>query len=250
MSSYVIADKMRTPVKTRCKELLGNGWEDAEIDQAIRQGALIYSRHRPRSKAADITGDAGFDYPINGTNFPGYVVGFSSLDEIEFPFVSTQADPSYLERDDWTIYDDGTDVNLRFLTATPAASETIRAHYNIPRLDDVDGSVDIIDGTAAVLIDTDFYAVCDLGAAKLLRHIAAKLISTGDSTLQVDTINYRSKSAECIRLAESLEKQYKDHLGISDDAGDSSVPGASVDVDFDTEFAFGGDHVTHPGRWH
>ena len=246
MASYVIADKIRAPVKTRCKELT-KGFEDSEIDEGIRAGVLVYSRYRKRIAVSTISGDAGYDYPINSTNLPGYIDGFSFINDIEFPYSSTQADPNFLERDDWTLYDDGTNLNVRFITATPAASEQIRFNYDIPRLDDVDDAVDIIAGVKAVIVDTDFFAVCDIAAAAVLRQIAAKLIATGDSTLQADVVNYRSKSAECTRLAEELTKAYSTHMGLDDDA--EGARGASVDVDFDTEFAFGTDHITHPRRW-
>jgi len=245
MSNYNIVSQMVQPVKSRCKDLLGTGWEPSEIEQAIRQAVLGYSRHKSRDVVADITGDGGFDYAINSTNTPGYVIGFSFVSDIEYPYDSSVANPQFIERDDWMIYNDA----IRFLTAVPTSAQTIRVHYSKPRLDDADGLVDILEGTVAVLVDTDFFVVCDFSASKMLRHIASQMIGSGDSTLQSDVVNYRTKSGEAIRLADTLEKSYYKHLGIDPDSDDGgAVVGASVDVDFDTQFSFGADHLTHPAR--
>ncbi len=247
MADRNIIDKVEPDVKLRCKEHFDAYADNEGIQSAIKAAVTKYSKDRPKMSAADITGDGGFDYVINSTNLPGYVVGFSYPSMVEYPYSSSQAVPQVLDGENWTIYHDGTNDNLRFLTAKPSSAQTIRVHYNIPRLDDDAGDMDVVDATVADIVDTDYQAVVDLSAAHFLRFVAAKLVGTGDSTLQADVVNYRSKSAELLRVAEAFEKSYKAILGITDE---KTVPAASVDRDFDVQYAFGADHLTHPGSWH
>jgi len=247
MGSYAIETVLVAETKKRLAELFDRFDQDVSLVSSVRSAVTIYGQHRLRLTANDVTGDGGFDYPINSSNFPDYVPGFSSIHRVEFPLTTSVAEPNYLEDDEWIIYEDGTNENLRFLSATPSASQQFRAHYNIPRLIDASGDADIVSGITAVVIDTDFYALCDLGASKFLEAVAAKFIATGDSTLQVDTVNYRSKSSEAMRLAEAFYKRYAKAIGVTEESG---VRGASVDKDWDTEYPFAVDHLTHPKRWY
>ena len=72
---------------------------------------------------------------------------------------------------------------------------------------------------------SDLEAVANLAASFCLRQLASAFGQTGDSTIQADSVNYRSKCDEFRRLADSYEALYKNHLGLKD--GDT-VPAASV----------------------
>ena len=236
MATKNLRSHFQAEVDIRLKELQAQ-LDDAEKQALIEAALANYSQDRPATRSADVTGTAGFDYALNTTNFPSFEDGFSVFELIEYPYDSTDADPNALEDDDWTIYQAGTTKYLRFVTAKPAATETIRAHYTYPYVFDASGNVDVP--------LSDFRAICDLAAAKNLRALASKMTSTGDSTFQADAISYRSKAREALDLAKAYEAAYTDHMGL----GDGKASGATVVSDWDTEYSFQSDFLTHPKRW-
>lgn len=213
--------------------------ESADRQLMIRQALDTYSNHKPNTYTASVTGDGGFDYTINTTNFPSYEDGWSKFKAIEYPYDSGAADPNWLEDEDWTIYEGTSSTKyLRFLNATPSATETFRAVYTIPYAFDASGNVTIP--------ATDFRAICKLAASYCLEAIASALIHTGDSTIQADAVNYRSKPREALDLAKAYLKDYEKHMGLAEDG---SAPGVSLTKEWDTEFSFQSDFLTHPARW-
>lgn len=237
MATKNLRDDFQLEVDQRLKELQ-NILDSAEKQSAISVALVEYSKDNPSTRSADVTGDAGFDYELSTTNFPSYEDGFSFFTVIEYPYSSTASEPNSIEDEDWIIYQAGTTKYLRFITAKPAATETIRAHYTIPRVFDAAGDT--------TLPLSDYLALCDLSAAKALRAIASKFIATGDSTLTADSVNYRNKSREALDLAKKLEEDYRSHMGLKE--GDSA-PAASLTKDWDTKSSWQGDHLTHPARW-
>jgi hypothetical protein len=236
MATYGLIDNFQAEVDARLKEQ-ANILDDADKQRLIKSALTTYSRHRPDTAANDITGDTGFDYSVDDTNFPAYVEGFSSITAVEYPYDSTDAVPNTLESEDWIVYDGPSGQMLRLLNSSPAVTETIRVHFSIPYA---------FSANAVTLPDTDFYAICDLATAYVLRAIASKYIATGASSIGVDAVAYRSKAREAMDLAKVYEGQYESQLGITEGA---QIRGASVVLDWDTEYSFQADWLTHPGRW-
>jgi len=231
--AYNIRDHFQAEVDLRLKGLEAD-LADADKQKAIEQALDGYSKVKPDTAVADVDGTAGFDYELNTTNFSGWVDGFSVFIEIEYPYDADQATPVFLEAEDWIIYQGTAAKYLRFITAKPAADETIRAHYTIPYA---------FEDQQVTVPESDYYAICDLAAALALRPIAAKFTQTGDSTLQADVVDYRSKGREALKLMEQYLKDYNSHMGIQE-----GTRFASLSADQDTEYAIGVDWLTHPRR--
>lgn len=238
MASKNIRDDFQAYVDVLLKGLVAK-LDAADRQLLIRQALETYSRDKPGTYTASVTGTAAFDYEINTTNFPSYEDGWSVFKAIEYPYDSSSADANWLEEEDWVVYE-GTSSKkyLRFLNATPTTAETFRALYTVPYSFDSSGDVTIP--------ASDFRAICKLAAAYCLEAIASALIHTGDSTIQADAVNYRSKCREALDLAKVYAKDYKEHMGIQED---QASPGASVTREWDVEYSFQSDFLTHPRRW-
>jgi hypothetical protein len=68
--------------------------------------------------------------------------------------------------------------------------------------------------------------VVDFAASLAADKLASFYVGTGDSTIQADVVNYRSKSQEMLNVSKKLRKRYFDHMGIdeSDLGNDEQVP--------------------------
>jgi hypothetical protein len=237
MADYNLEDFV-LEVDARMLELSGY-LDDAQKRRFIKNAVeTVYSRHKPLVRSSSVTGDGTFSVTINTTNMPGIVLDFSSIFKIEYPYESDQAEPNYLEDDEWIIIPSGTDRIVRFLSATPSASETIRFYYTYPRKFSATGDAD----ESVALPDPDYYAVCDMAAALCLEAVANKLTATGNSALSADTVNYRSKAAEARSNAAVLRKNFESQIGIGKEA---KVKAAATTGDWDTEYQIQVDWLTH-----
>jgi len=167
--------------------------------QGVTAALKRYSRIRPLLVPVDIPGNGTHDYALP----EGWVADFSTFRSIEYPV--GQVPELFLDSRDYKLYLTPTGTKLRILSDTPDSSEIMRANFTVPRDENS-------------LPDQDTDAVAALGAANCLRKLAALYGQTSDPTLQADVVNYRSKADEFRRLADSLEQQYNDHLGIGKDA--------------------------------
>lgn len=192
--------------KARVKDDSGKLSDPFDYDDQIAGAIKHYSKHRPRLTAADLvgTGTNDLDLPAD------WVPGTSSLISVEYPVGIVPA--VVLDSDLWQLYRTPTALKLRLLHATPDATETVRCEYQIP-----------YDELSLPLSDLE--AIANLAASFCLRQLAAAYGQTGDSTIQADSVNYRSKTDEFRRLADSFEALYKNHLGLRDN---DTVPAASI----------------------
>ncbi len=211
----------------------GAKFTTAQIDRAIVEAVKRYSRVRPVEAVQDFAGDgATFDFalPI------GWQQDSSTIRAVEYP--AGQRPASLLEPADWELYRSTTSVvKLRLKSLTPASGQTLRVTWTKPH---------VVDVTSSTIIAHDEEAVSNLAAAVGLRQLAAHYANTVDPTIQADSVNYRSKSSEYLKLADTLEGQYKQHLGIKDDTSEIVAGGTFVDVDRTSSLR--GDLLTHPNR--
>lgn len=206
----------------------------AQMDRAIVEAVKRYSRVRPIEAIQDYPGDgATFDFALPA----GWVENLSTIRSLEYP--TGQRPPSLLENDEWQLYRSSTStVVIRLTVATPSAGQTLRATWTKPHLVDVNGST---------IVAQDEEAVGNLAAAIGLRELAAHYANTVDPTIVADSVNYRSKSSEYLKLAGELEQQYRDHMGIKDKDAEI-LPGGTF-VDIDRTNSLNQDQLTHPNRW-
>lgn len=177
---------------------------------ALCQRAIIerYSQDAPLEIVSDIAGN-GTNYlplpvaPGTGT-LPVWESNFSIIRQIEFPI--GQQPPELVLDSDFRIYrTPGAADQILINFDTPGTDESIRVAWSARHL--VDGST---------VPDKDFYAVVDFAASLGAERLASFYVGTGDSTIQADVVNYRSKSQEMLNVAKVLRKRYYNHMGIEE----------------------------------
>lgn len=205
----------------------------AQIDRAIVEAVKRYTRVRPIEAVQDYAGDgATFDFALP----TGWVQDLSTIRSLEYP--TGERPPSLLEDDDWQFYRSSTSVvKIRMTVVTPSAGQTLRVTWTKPHQVDVNGST---------IVAQDEEAVANLAAAIGLRQLAAHYANTVDPSLAGDSVNYRSKSSEYLKLASELDMQYRAHMGIKDK--DSEILAGGTFVDVDRTSSLNQDQLTHPNR--
>lgn len=195
---------------------------DALIDSAVRR----YSRAKPRVVVADAAGDGGFDYDLPAQFDPEW----SELRRVEYP--AGRREPSYVDKLDWTLYEDPTGVKLRFLADSPKAGETIRLTFT---------ALHTVDASSTTVPAADHDVIELLGAALACEALASHYSSAGDSTVLADRVDHKSKAAEYALRAKRFAKLAEDLVPLPD-KDDVRPAGA--------ETSFGGDagFLTHPER--
>ena len=178
-------------VKDDSGKLEAPGDYTANIAEALKR----YSKDRPRLVCADLAGNAGNDLTLPDN----WSEGLSSIISIEYPIGDVPE--TLLDSRDWELYQTPTVKRLRLLYEKPAVGASVRMLYSIMH-------------DEASVPAADLEAVANLAASLCCRQLAAAFGQTGDSLIQADVVNYRSKTDEFRRLAESLEGLYKAHLGI------------------------------------
>jgi hypothetical protein len=188
-----------------------------------------YSQDAPLCLVSDVQGNGTNYLPLpvavgDGNNLPVWESNFSTIKCIEFPI--GQQPPQLILDSDFRIYSrPGAPDQILINFDTPGRDDTIRVTWSARHL--ADGST---------VPDKDFYAVVDFAASLGAERLASFYVGTGDSTLQADVVQYRSKSAEILSVAKALRKRYYNHMGIDE--------GASGDVEAGPAFALGNQYLT------
>jgi hypothetical protein len=123
---------------------------------------------------------------------------------MEYPIL--QQPPQLILDSDFRIYRaPGTAAQILVNFDTPGLTEVVRCTWTARHLRD-----------GSTVPDKDFYAVTDFAASLGAEKLATFYVGTGDSTLQADVVQYRSKSAEMLACAKALRKRYYNHMGIEE----------------------------------
>lgn len=122
--------------------------EPSEIDSIIETAAKTFQRRFPRILAYELSGAGVFDYAVTGIT--GWVEGFSAIQDVYFPYLSTDQNPPRLETKDWRIWDTPTGRMLRFLSDTPGASDKALVVFTAPHTADADTGIVNEDTTLSV----------------------------------------------------------------------------------------------------
>jgi len=200
---------------------------DNDLSVFIKEAVKEYSKERPRRRFADIAGvTSQFDYALP----TGFDAETSLIRTIEFPVGSRE--PAILEPNEFTVYFNGTNFVLRFLTVTPSTGQTARVQFT---------SVHTVDITTSTIPDLHFETVANLSAAFTFFTLAARFAESTDPTIPADVVNYIGKVAEYRSLAQDFLEKYKEGMGI-----DRDVKPGSKDQDWDARFLYGLDTIWHP----
>lgn len=166
--------------------------------RVLEQARLTYSRDRPLELIADISGTGSYDYTLTGS-VASWVNRASFIRLVEYP--AGQQEPEYIdEGDEWTVYrSDSNTEKLRFLEASPAASETIRITYTTPHtLGEASTTIEAEELEAFALL-VAYYAT----VAK-----AAEYLRRNRSNVATDSTDWSAKYDDLLKHAETLKKQY------------------------------------------
>ena len=117
-----------------------------DYELKIAEALNTYSKHRPDTDVVDVTGNGGHDYDLP----TGWSEGFSEIKSIEYPIGDIPA--TLLDPDTYEIYQNTTKKQVRLLNNSPAAADTFRITFTIPR-------------TITTIIATDEDAFCKIGRA-------------------------------------------------------------------------------------
>ena len=168
-----------------------------------------YSADAPLRMVSDIAGN-GTNYlplpvaPGDGDDLPVFETNFSVIQHMEYPIL--QQPPQLILDSDFRLYrapGEAPQILVNF--DTPGPDEVVRCVWTARHLRD-----------GSTVPDKDFYAVTDFAASLGAEKLATFYVGTGDSTLQADVVQYRSKSAEMLACAKALRKRYYNHMGIEE----------------------------------
>ncbi len=165
----------------------------------------------------------------------GWVDGFSVIRSIETP-TGNQV-PTIVEPDRYGIERLAAGLEIRFYDLTPPTGDTIRVIFTIPH--------SVTAGTSSVIVQDD-PAVAALASAILLRQLAARHTHDFDSTIAADAVDYGGTPRRYLDLAQALEREYEEHMGVGDASGD--VTAAMILHDVDPGFAWGERRIFHGPR--
>lgn len=214
---YVITDFVNEIPNVLSDDANRLGGTGGSVYPALVKRAILerYSADSPLWVVSDVEGN-GTPYiatPIApGTDtLPVFEREFSVISQIEFPI--GQQPPQLILDSDFRLYrTPGAADRILINFDTPAPGNYLRITWSARHL--VDGST---------VPDKDFYAVVDFAASLGAEKLASFYVGTGDSTLQADVVQYRSKSSEMLSVAKALRKRYYNHMGIEEGAQEADT---------------------------
>ncbi len=198
-----------------------------ELTDFILEALGYFSKDYPHVKIADIPGDGSYLY-----NLPSdWIEAVSWLRQVEYP-VGKQI-PVYLEADDYNLYKTPSGEKLRFLRHTPNAAETIRLTYTTPFTKTSLDNIPVSMQDALALLTA---AIC---CETLSRSYAQNI----DSGLEVDIVDFQSKSNLYAQRAKELQQRYNRLMGKQ-----KGIGAATGVADWDVNYPWGEDRLNHPRK--
>ena len=177
---------------------------DEDLNRWINDAVDIYSQYRELETTVDISLSASqsvVDLPAD------FEDGLSRAVSVELP--ANQTPPTILEKHRWALRRRAAGLKLMLFYDAPAAPATLALSYTRKHTVAV---------TTTTVPASDHRAVTDWASALALRAMASHFTQTSDPTREADIVNYRQRSEECIRLAESREELFFKHMGLTSPA--------------------------------
>ncbi len=195
---------------------------------SFAQRAILerYSQDSPLWIVSDVAGNGGYYMPMPvapsppwpAKDAPVWETNFSVIKKIEFPI--GQQPPQLVLDSDISVY------------RTPGAADQILINFDIPEpgqfLRVTWSARHLIDGSTVP--DRDFYAVVDFIGSMAAEWLASYYVGVGDTTMNVDVTNYRSKSQEMLNVAKTLRKRYYNHMGVEEGANGEAEVGPAISL--------------------
>lgn len=166
-----------------------------------------YAKDAPLEIVSDVAGNGTnyLDLPVDPAGEAIFEPNFSTIESIEYPI--GQQPPQMVLDSDIRLYRSPTGYQVLINFDTPPVGSSMRVTWTARHL-----------GDGSTVPDKDFHAVVDFAASLAAEKLASFYVGTGDSTIQADVVNYRSKSQEMLNIAKALRKRYYNHMGIDEGA--------------------------------
>lgn len=180
-----------------------------DLDKTLAKAVADYSKHKPYYVKKEGTGNATKLYGLTATLGSLWTHGHSQIKSIEFPKGDSPGNipPVLLAQDEWDIYDDGlaqdgSNLKLRFLYSTPAATDKFIVEFNVELNLPAQGTFNFAD------TDEHFSNITILAAAYACQRLAAAYAPSIDSTIGADFVNLMDKSRRYADMADKYLAQY------------------------------------------
>lgn len=209
-------------------------------DDAVGHAAQIWSKYRPQVLLADLAGTgSAYDFSLPAA----FDIDTSYLRLVEYP--AGERTPTYVDAADWVVYrSTSSTAKLRLYRATPAVGETVRITYTCPH---------VINASGSTIDAGDEGPFADLCASLVAEWVSSYFSQAVDSSLVVDSRDYKSQATEYALRARRFRDLAFAHLGIGAGSGAGAaaggaapVPASAVIKDFDSTRLDGSIRLTHP----
>lgn len=233
-----IAD-IRSRVVTRLKDAatsLDSAETTRAVDSSIVSAVEEYGKIRPAKAAAVVTGAATHKYSLTAATpvLTGFVDGFSIIESIVYPYISTSQALPAMEADEWRVQRLADGLYLWFTASSPSATEYFLAEFTKPHT---------CSASALTVATSDYEAVADLAASHALTILANFYVQSVEASISADSVNRMSKAAEYRSMAKAYRESYK--LKMSSGA---ATGGALTIADVDRLDTPGRDYMFHGRR--
>lgn len=205
----------------------------------VNRAIEVYSEKVPLETVVDLASDGSGDFKLS--DLAGYDSEISGDPSIESP-ISTSGEPNLLDRRDWKYYSKPAASGGRVirLASAPSAGELVRFTFKIKHT---------INSSGTTVVDSHFYAFCNLAGAEGCDDMARYYTQTGEGSEGVigGQSFFITKAKEYEIRASNLRKKAYEIIGAG--AGGDAGPGAaSVTKNLDLPASYGGDRLTHKRR--
>ena len=199
----------------------------AERDRAIAAAVERYSKDRPREIAEDLTPTSAQILPLPAA----WEADFSTLLSLEYPIGTVP--PVLLDQERYGLYRSPSGLVIQLLDAVAVAAANVRATYTYKH---------VLSTIADSIPLGDRELLACFAAAILCEQLAAFYSGGTDSTIQADSVENKSKSADYATRGRTLRKRYLDELGVDDKRNIS----AGTVVNWNAKDSLRQDRLLHP----
>jgi len=228
--SLALTAQYPEPTRTAIRQMIQDvsqtnpNLKDQSVDQALHQAIRDYTRDSPCIESEYLSGDGAsrsFQMPRR------WVLGLSSMQEIEYPLDTATGKRLLLDDDSWEITEGVLGMqptrSLRFISVVPeSGTNNILVRYTTRHVHTDDENT---------ISGQDLDAVVCLAASYCCLQLAAHAASTTSPTIAADVVVGRDMASQWQSLAKDLKAKYTEH--VLGGGADTPVGAASVTRDWD-----------------
>ncbi len=217
---------------------LPTGWLSTDMQaQAVADALATYSRLFPRELCVAASGN-GTAY-LTLSSLIGWVVGFSEVSSIEYPYTAAALGENVLHDDTWEVVTHPTNgATLRFLEDVPAATAQILVAFTVLHAD----------GAVTATVRRDHVGACaKLAASYMALSLSARASSNKESTVG-GSWNGQSMAGQYGALAKKLRTEAEADLGTGADAIEEGAVSEIQAIDMSRRPSHGYGLLTHRRR--